>query len=355
MNIYIHIPFCSRICSYCTFAKVASDNSEIHQKYFEALKKEIVSRLKLHKYKNIQTIYFGGGTPSLIPQDILGDFFTFLKDQFQISNETEITLECHPATVTAEKAKFWEEIGVTRLSLGVQSFLQKFDVFLERDLSYTIRALEILQRRKYDLSIDLIFGFPEQTQGDLEEDLTMISQFNVDHISYYALDYKVHSKIEQEKDRRLSFSLIQKYYQILCSYLKIKGFDNYELYNFGKKSLHNLGFWEQKDYIGFGLSAVSCVNKSIRKNTHNLSEYLNGNWMEDEYLLSSEEYFEQYLKRGLRLTQGVSIQDLENHFGKKQVDKIVQKAHTAQSWMDCSVGKLSLKEEGKMNFFESIE
>ena len=398
MNIYIHIPFCSRLCSYCTFSKVKSGDKELHKKYFEVLKKEMLLRSESLDNKNIKTLYFGGGTPSLVSPKVMGDFFSFLRSHFQISENIEITLECHPATVTEEKARLWEELGITRLSLGVQSFLKKFDDFLERDLSHTIQALETLEKRKYDLSVDLIFGYPEQTKDDLFKDLEMISKFNIDHISYYALDYKVHSKIESKQDKRLPFKTLQEYYHNICSYLKTKGFEQYEIYNFFKnskgvhapvipdlirdpckqlsfsdievldprlrgddkgkrrnmKSQHNLDFWRQKDYLGFGLSSASYINKTIRENTHNLSQYLQGNFLEDEYSLSSEEYFEQYLKRALRLNEGVCLQELKRYFGERKKDEVLEKAQSAQSWFECSNKNICLREEGKMNFLESI-
>lgn len=357
MNVYIHIPFCAQNCSYCTFKKVLSIDQNIHQSYFGALKKEFETSSQLRKGDKIKTLYFGGGTPSLISAEILTDFFVFLKQNYTFFPDVEITLECHPASVTEEKLKAWEACGINRISLGVQTFQTKFDAFLERNLSHTKQALELFSQHPFRLSGDFIFGFPKQTEADLLADIQAIKSFPFEHISFYALDYKVGSKIEQKEDQRLEFETLCHFYGIITQELTEQGFEQYEIYNFSKNkrySQHNLNFWRGEDYIGFGLSAVSGIGKTVIENTCNLKAYLQGDCIESQYDLNEDEQLEVFMKRRLRLISGLSLEELKRSFSHSY-KQILENAKTISSWIHLSPGHVALTEEGRMNFAETVE
>ena len=363
-NVYIHIPFCAQNCSYCTFAKELSVDGGLHQQYIEMLKQEFKSSKYLKKGERIKTLYFGGGTPSLLSSDLYRDLFSFLNEHYVLDKGVEICLEAHPLTVEEEKLSAWKNLGVNRISLGVQTFQKKFDVFLERNLSDTQRAYDLLRQSGLDVSVDMIFGFPGQTEQDLLKDLEIINQLSVEHISYYALDYKPNSKIEAYQEQGLSFDVFEKYYDLICKSLSNSGVEQYELYNFAKlgvRSKHNYNFWENEDYIGFGVSAVSQVGKNIKENTVNLKTYLAGEFASDIYELDSHEYTENFLKRSLRLVKGLKKHRLKEFLGENiknsqnAFDTFEENMKTVPSWVIEKEEKVFLTQEGRMFFEDVIE
>jgi len=355
-NVYIHVPFCAKNCSYCNFSKVLSTEEDLHEQYFLQLQKEVLES-SLKKGDIIKTLYFGGGTPSLMSFSILQEFLEFLSKNYSLSEKIEISLECHPSTVTEKKVKGWENLGITRVSLGIQSFLQKFDDFLDRDLSTIKKALSLLQNRSFYLSCDLIFGFPEQTLDDVKKDLLEIEKHKIQHISYYALDYKPLTKIASEQDKSLEYDVICSYYKYICAFLEKRGLKQYEIYNFsqvGQESIHNLDFWKQEDYLGFGLSSVSCFHSQIQENTQNFKKYMQGDFIENIYKLEEEELLEQYIKRALRLNSGINKKDFLEKF-PKQFFLIIEKSKLLQSWLKEDSTNMYLTNTGKMYFGEVIE
>ena len=334
--------------------KRTSFHIKIYKKYIEALKKEIT--LRLQDGAKIKTLYFGGGTPSILSLEIMKDLFSFLYKKYDFSGCVEICIECHPSTLSEEKVKGYQEIGITRLSIGVQTFLKKFETFLSRPGDDIFRALEVVKKHFHgDVSLDMIFGYPNQTEKDAQEDLEKLLSYDFSHVSYYALDYKKNSLIEKQEASRLPFEKVQRFYNNIFSAMKNQGWNQYEIYNFSKqnkKSLHNLAFWKGEDYMGFGLSSVSCVGREVCENTKNIMHYIEGKYSDDIYTMNNADYTELMIQRFFRLREGVSMAVLKDLLSENNFMQLYENIKTIPSWVEEKDNTFVLTEEGVMNYDE---
>lgn len=350
-NIYIHIPFCARLCTYCTFAKTVNLSPEIHKKYINHLKKEFLTRKK-DLDKGIKTIYFGGGTPSLISDALLTDLINFLHDNFDLSRLEELSLESHPASLTQSKVDTLETLGFTRLSLGIQTFNERYSNFLSRDLSSVYNALEHFLKFKGDKNVDMIFGLPGQSAADLERDLSILSKINTPQLSYYALDYKPGSIIENKQAERLNSKQVQDLYLQMTSGVEKLGYIQHEIYSFTRDNsscLHNDYFWQGEDYYGFGASAVSLVSGVLLENASSLDDYFNAKFKVKE--LSSLENKILLLKRNLRFKSGLNLS--QSAFSKREQDAILDIANTS-SYFNLLGDTIFLSKEAFMDYDNAI-
>lgn len=338
-NFYIHIPFCRQKCSYCNFSTIQNSDNPTHEKYFFTLKNEIKNYFKINNPHKIKTIYFWWWTPSAIDTKFIWDILDIFKSQFWNLKNIEILLESNPEDLSWEKwlkklAEF-KKIWITKISIWIQSFQEKFFNFFERK-NYEAEKI-ILNAKKFfpNLSIDLIFWIPNQTEKDLIKDLEMIKKLNLKHISYYALDYKKKSKIEKKKDNPdkkflpLDFKIIKYYYFLILDFLKKENFHQYEFYNFCKNldnwkkifwseknfNWHNKNFWELENYTWFWISAVWSDWDNIFTNTKNLKKYFDSNWnkkffQESEKISWFEKNFLE-LQKIFHLTRWKNISEIE--------------------------------------------
>jgi len=326
-GIYIHFPFCKQACDYCNFYFSTKMNNK--EDLIFSLKKEIDLRYNELRTDTLESIYFGGGSPSLLSLNELNGIISKLKEKFFISNKTEITLELNPDDVSREYIEGLKQIGINRLSLGIQSFLDKDLMMMNRNHSsiQSLKALEIVSENFENYSIDLIYGIPKSSLKDFLFNINKALEFEPKHFSCYALtiepktvlDYKVkNKKLFMPTDK-----LVKKQFDEMVSIFEKKKYLHYEISNFAKsdyQSINNSNYWLGKQYLGIGPSAHSFDGNSRRSwNVSNTNLYMKsikeGKLFLDGENLTISESFNEYIMLGLRTSSGISIQKIENFFG----------------------------------------
>lgn len=325
LGLYIHIPFCDRICNYCDFTAFQGANSKIKE-YVEALKKEI--ELKGNKNFLIDSIFIGGGTPSFIDGKYIFEILEKVKENFIVLDNIEISIETNPKTFDKRKLEYYKSAKINRVSIGVQSFN---DVILKElgrnhNSKEAFDSIELVKKFDFDINLDLIFGYQSQTIEDILYDLEMVKNINPEHISYYALIIEEKTKFKALQNAgKLDFldeETERKMYHLIVEKLEEMGMNQYEVSNFakvGKESVHNKKYWNCKEYLGLGISAHSCLNDERFSNTVNLSKYIkelrNGNIPVDfrEKLDMPTKKFE-YIIMNMRLKEGFLISDYNRLF-----------------------------------------
>ncbi len=321
---YIHVPFCKHKCIYCDFYSVIKFQNV--DNYIESLKIEIEYYAnKFSKTHKIKTVFWGGGTPSILEPKIINEILMMLNDKFRFSKNAEITLEANPGTLNFNKLQELKLAGINRLSVGVQSFNNKDLEYLTR-IHKSEEAYEIINKAKEaginNISLDLIFNLPKQTKKKWLKNLDIATSLPINHISCYSLIVEpgtiLNKQILDGKVKLNDEDYDADLYQITIDYLNKKGFEQYEVSNFAKKgyrSQHNLFYWEYKDYLGLGPSAHSLVNGVRWSNYTSLSYYLeaiknNNNAQMSIETLTPKQKLEEFIIMGLRAT-GINLKKLK--------------------------------------------
>ena len=331
LGIYIHIPFCVRKCFYCDFVSYAKKES-VQKKYIEALQKEILNWKKSNKDVKIKTIYIGGGTPYCKDSK----FITEILNLINIKNAEEITIEVNPGTVNKKKLYDYKNAGINRLSIGLQSTNNELLKKIGRIHNYE-QFLETYKMAREvgfnNINVDLMIGLPGQTMDDLKTSLEDIINLNPEHISVYSLILEDETPLKKMIENNIlklpEEDLERQMYWYTKDFLKINGYNHYEISNFAKQgfySKHNLDCWEQKEYIGFGISAHSYIDRKRFGNISNLDNYIK-NCIEggfDKNRIIEEEQdkkdeMKEYMILGLRKINGISIQKFENKFNENPI------------------------------------
>lgn len=325
LGLYIHIPFCDRICNYCDFTAFQGANSKIKE-YVEALKKEI--ELKGNKDFLIDSIFIGGGTPSFIDGKYIFEILEKVKENFTVLDNIEISIETNPKTFDKKKLEYYKSAKINRVSIGVQSFN---DVILKElgrnhNSKEAFDSIELVKKFDFDINLDLIFGYQSQTIEDILYDLEIVKNINPEHISYYALIIEEKTKFKALQNvGKLDFldeETERKMYHLIVEKLEEIGLNQYEVSNFakvGKESVHNKKYWNCQEYLGLGISAHSYLNDERFSNAVNLSKYIkelqNGNIPVDfrEKLDMPTKKFE-YIIMNMRLKEGFLISDYNRLF-----------------------------------------
>lgn len=325
LGIYVHIPFCKRKCAYCDFISF-SGKARLIEKYVEALKREI-NKCKIGKEDYmVKTIYFGGGTPSFIESKYIVEILEVIKEKFNISKNAEITIEINPGTVTEEKLKDYYEVGINRISFGLQSTNSQLLKLVGRIHSYSsfLEGYNLARKTGFkNINVDLMIGLPVQTLKDVQKDLSRIIELNPEHVSVYSLIVEEGTRIEEKiKNKELylpSEKLERKMYWEVKKKLEEAGYIHYEISNFAKagyESKHNLSCWNQEEYLGFGLAAHSYFNNVRYSNTDDFEEYFD--WPENSKIIherqTDEDKQKEFMLLGLRKIEGVAISDFKNKF-----------------------------------------
>jgi oxygen-independent coproporphyrinogen-3 oxidase len=342
-GIYVSVPFCRAKCSYCNFASGVSSQSA-HARYVFQVCEEIRSvRQRVGEAAipaQVDSIYLGGGTPSVLSPALLRELMHALRQEFTIEADAEFTIECAPGQLEDSSLDAMVALGVNRISFGVQSLVDREAAATGR---YHTRAVvfQDLERVRSagirHLSIDLIAGMPHQTMASWQESLAVLAATGVDHASVYMLEIDDDSRLGREllaggsryhAQAVPSEELTADLYEAAIGYLEKQALQQYEISNFaraGTGSRHNLKYWLREPYLGFGLDAHSMVRRSggsaLRfQTTAELSEYLGGSSLQDLRLLSPAEELEEAWFLGLRLRHGVAWRDLAREFGSQRVE-----------------------------------
>lgn len=306
-SVYIHIPFCANICSYCDFAKMYYNDS-LASKYLDALEKEIKNN---YQGEMIETLYIGGGTPSALSYSNLKRLFQIIKI-FKLSRDIEFSMEVNPENIDEEKLILMKENSVNRISIGIESTDDKILTFLNRNHNFEMvkEKIELMHKLGFtNINVDLIYAVPNQTIKMLEKDLDLVTKLPITHISLYSLMINSHTKLDIDNVSNISEDLDYEMYNFIRKYLKQKGFNHYEISNFGKdgyESRHNLVYWHNEHYYGFGLGASGYINNIRYENTKSISKYLEGNYLLSEECLTKEDEISYELILGFRLINGIN-------------------------------------------------
>lgn len=329
-ELYIHIPFCVRKCRYCDFLSFPCAEEE-RKRYLEALVKEISLR---STGAPVRSVFLGGGTPSILPGEDIARIMDEVRRHFMLTEDCEITVECNPGTVTADKACLWKAAGINRVSMGVQSFddglLKRLGRIHTADEARD--SFRILRDASFaNLSMDLMMGLPGQSLCTWEKTLREAVVLAPEHLSCYSLIVEEGTPFFDDERAGLldlpSDEEERAMYHFTQTYLAEEGYQQYEISNFAKpgySSVHNAGYWERVPYLGLGLGAASLVRTGegdIRfRNTQDLETYLNFSVLqeieEEKEYLTEQEAQEEFMFLGLRKTEGVSETEFEREFGQ---------------------------------------
>ncbi len=325
-GIYLHIPFCRKRCHYCDFFK----STDLSQKarLLEGLRKELESRASELASEEINTIYLGGGTPSVLLIDELNDILKTIRQNYKVAPDAEITIEANPDDLSQAILSALREIGFNRLSMGVQSFSES-DLKLMNRRHGVMQAVQSVKWAKTagfsNISIDLIYGLPNQTLEEWERNVRIAVELDVQHISAYNLTYHegtvFYDRLKKGILKELPDELSLQQFELLISILKDAGFEHYEISNFCKPGLysqHNSSYWKSKKYLGIGPSAHSFDLLTRRWNVSSVSGYLDGVENNKPYseseILTEQDCFNDYIITGLRTIWGISEELIQTKF-----------------------------------------
>lgn len=328
IGIYIHIPFCKSKCYYCDFVSFANKEEKVEE-YIEALKQELKKRA-IKDYL-VKTIFIGGGTPSSINQKYIVDIIQCIKINYKVDDNAEITIEVNPNTANENKLKDYYDIGINRLSIGLQSSNNELLKKIGRIHTYEnyVETVELAKKVGFtNINTDIIIGLPSQTIYDAEDTIEKILKLNLTHISVYSLILEPGTKfMEMYKKKQITLmdDELERYmYWFVKRKLEENGYIHYEISNFAKpgfQSKHNMDCWSQKEYLGFGISAASYENKvrfSNKKNIETYIENIRNNEFEKNVNIEEKQdkqsEMNEYIILGLRKMEGVSIEKFKQKF-----------------------------------------
>ncbi|MFD3407531.1 radical SAM family heme chaperone HemW [Aquirufa sp. HETE-83D] len=316
MHLYLHIPFCRQACHYCDFH--FSTNTSRKEEMVNAICREIAAQKDYLKGAELKTIYFGGGTPSLLNVAEFELIFDTIRSYHAIANDAEITLEANPEDLTPIYCEMIASKGINRLSIGIQSFQEKNLVLMNRNhqASDSTRAIQNAQKAGIaNISIDLIYGIPDNSEADLTQDLEKATSLGVQHISAYSLTVEPKTVFGVQKKKgtfqEIPDSTMASAFMQVREYVESKGYEGYETSNFAKNShysIHNTSYWLQEPYLGIGPSAHSFNGHSRQWNVANNAKYItSGLALAEKEELSLADQYNEYLMVRLRTKWGIQL------------------------------------------------
>lgn len=328
-SLYIHIPYCKQKCHYCNFYSTA--NFKNRNNLINSIIREIKYRSNYLIDKKLESIYFGGGTPSILSNGELEKIFIEIRNQFKIDKDCEITFEANPDDISISKLDEIKEFGINRLSIGIQSFdddiLNKLNrVHNSKD---AIKSIELAKLKGYNnISIDLIYGIPGLTMDKWISNLEIFRQLNLPHLSSYFLTVEEKTALDvlirKGKYPKLNEKEGLAHYDYLQEFILKNNYDQYEISNFsrdGKISRHNSNYWKNKPYLGIGPSAHSFNLNSRQWNKSSIIKYIEDvdklNFDSDVEVLSEKDKFNEFIMLGLRTSFGINLEEVKFRFGKK--------------------------------------
>ena len=322
---YIHIPFCNTICSYCDFCKVYYKNNLIDS-YLDSLDIEIN---KYYKGEILDTIYIGGGTPSCLSIDKLNRLFGII-DKLKKSDNLEFTFECNLEDINEELLILLKKRGVNRLSIGVESFNKDILKILNRCSDIDIFSKMDMSKKYFNnINIDLMYAIPNENLDILSKDIDLLLKLDVPHISTYSLIIEKNTVMHNNNFKNIDDEMDYEMYRLIIDKLSRNCYHHYEISNFSKtgyESKHNLTYWNNEYYYGFGVGASGYIDNIRYDNTRSITKYISGNYRLESNKLSYNEIVENAFILGFRKIDGINIKDFENRYGfnPKNID-IVKK------------------------------
>ena len=324
LGIYIHIPFCKKSCHYCNFHFSTSLKNK--EDLIKAINKEIYQKAILNNDK-VSTIYFGGGTPSILDVEEINLIIENIYKNFNVGKNIEITIEANPDDLSKHKLNDLSKTKINRISIGVQSFIDKELKIMNRvhDSKKAIKSIEMAKKYFNNISVDLLYGVPDSSIKSWNYNIDTISSFNINHISAYALTVEPKTALESFINKSIlsmpDEELVYSQYKLINEKLSSKNFINYEVCSFAQKdffSKNNSAYWLRKKYIGIGPSAHSFDGESRSWNISNNKKYIDqirdgDNYYKKENLTKVDQYNE-YIMTGLRTIWGVSVKHIESNF-----------------------------------------
>ena len=317
-SVYIHIPFCKTICSYCDFPKIIY-NEKLVMPYLKRLANEITDAYDNEKVK---TLYIGGGTPSCLSKEELLYLGEIIK-VFDLSELEEFTFECNIQDIEEELLNILKDMKVNRLSIGIESFDKCKLEFMNRQVSFeeAKEKMNLARNHGFDnINLDLMYGLPGEKIKDTRKDLNYLLKLDPEHISTYSLIIEEHTMCYIRNDEAIDPEEEIKMYDYIRNKLARKGYNHYEVSNFSKpgfESKHNLTYWNNQEYYGFGLGASGYIEGFRYENTKNLKDYIKDKYKEKEMLITKTEMMENEVMLGLRKMKGINLQEF---FDKYEVN-----------------------------------
>lgn len=356
-GIYLHIPFCRQACHYCNFH--FSTSLKRKNDFVAALLKEMEGRRDYIGSATVETVYFGGGTPSLLSEEELQQILGRVRELFTLAPDAEITLEANPDDITvAGKLKAWKAAGINRLSVGIQSFFEADLQWMNRahDAGQAANSIRMAQEEGFDnISVDLIYGGPTLPDGHWEKNVAQAVTSGISHLSCYALTVEprtaLDKMIHQKKKEAVNPDDQARQFLLLMSWLAAAGYEHYEISNFslpGHRSRHNSSYWQGKPYLGLGPSAHSYNGASRQWNVANNAQYIDGIFA-GKLLFEKEELtlvqqLNEYIMISLRTMEGCDLQRVSDQFGEEKARELQEQAAPY-----ISSGKIKLYEEPAKN------
>jgi oxygen-independent coproporphyrinogen-3 oxidase len=360
-GIYLHIPFCKKACHYCDFHFSTSLQQELP--VIHAMERELALR-KSFLNETVDTIYFGGGTPSLLLPERISFLLDAIYNHFPISEQPEITLEANPDDVSPARASAWKKAGINRISLGIQSFQSHWLEWMNRahNAEQSLQAITELQAAGFEnISIDLIYGMPEQADVAWLKEIQMAIDLQVTHLSCYALTVEPRTAlwhmIETGKAVTVDPDQQARMFLLLMDSLEKAGYEHYEISNFakpGKRSRHNSAYWKGKAYLGIGPAAHSFNGSrrmwNIQNNTSYTSQIEAGVLPLTEETLTAIEQWNEYIMTSIRTMEGISLKRIAEQFGVEQSEQLLLHAATwlKRNLLQQTDEHLCLTREGKL-------
>ena len=363
-GIYIHIPFCKQACTYCNFH--FSTSLKQKSELIHALNKEILLSPAITAVpEQIDTIYFGGGTPSILSADELKSILETLHRQFNINSHAEITLEANPDDISIPALDQWKKLGINRLSLGVQSFFEAELKWMNRahNATESLQSIDDIQEAGFtNFSVDLIYGSPFLSNDGLKKNLEMIFEKNIPHISCYALTVEPKTALDkmiyQKKSLPVDPEKQAEQFLLLMDLMQQQQYEHYEISNYSKpgmRSKHNSSYWSGEAYYGFGPSAHSFDGKKTRRwNIANNSLYVQSLLKDiipfEEEILTETQQLNEYIMTSLRTIEGLDMEKISSVFGNNSYEKLKTRS---QKYIDSKkitleAERLVLTREGKL-------
>ncbi|MBQ5588181.1 MAG: oxygen-independent coproporphyrinogen III oxidase [Selenomonadales bacterium] len=329
LGIYIHIPFCKQKCYYCDFPSYAGKEA-CQDAYLDALLFEIRKEGRAYQDRIVDTVFFGGGTPSVLPKEALPRIIAALRESFTLADDAEVSAEANPGTVDKEKLTAWREAGIDRISFGVQSFHDSLlrNIGRIHTAEQATDAIKLAREAGFDnINLDLIYGLPSQTVAMLEDDVKRAVSLGIEHISVYGLiveeDTVLEAMVDEGKVTLPSDEDEEAMYDHVTTHLEDIGYLRYEISNYardGKVCRHNLKYWQFAEYLGLGSAAHSFVAGKRFANERSIDDYIRrmteeGTARLDDEAETIEELRGEYVFLALRTTEGIDTEDFQKTFG----------------------------------------